>query len=112
MRVSALKSTRARFCIAIALAHAAAACSGGEGPRPDAAIETIAFAPGQGAVHGFVDAMHLDGESALVVDYKSNLLGDQSPTLATRKREGASMAGFPGGEGSDAMRQRFLEGTR
>jgi hypothetical protein len=52
---------------------------------------------------------------------KSNLLGDQSPTLATRKREGASMAGFPGGEsmsgfpggeGADVMRQRFLEGAR
>jgi hypothetical protein len=56
MRVSALKSTRARFCIAIALAHAAAACSGGEAPQPDAAIENVAFAPGQGAVHGFVDA--------------------------------------------------------
>jgi ATP-dependent helicase/nuclease subunit A len=30
-------------------------------------------------LHGFVDAMHLDGESALVVDYKTNLLGDASP---------------------------------
>jgi hypothetical protein len=43
---------------------------------------------------------------------KSTLLGDQSPTLATRKREGASMTGFPGGAGSHAMRQRFREGTR
>ncbi|HET8605827.1 MAG TPA: 3'-5' exonuclease, partial [Gaiellaceae bacterium] len=30
-------------------------------------------------LHGFVDAMHLDGESALVVDYKTNLLGEASP---------------------------------
>jgi ATP-dependent exoDNAse (exonuclease V) beta subunit len=30
-------------------------------------------------LHGFVDAMHLDGETALVVDYKTNLLGDASP---------------------------------
>jgi ATP-dependent helicase/nuclease subunit A len=30
-------------------------------------------------LHGFVDAMHLDGENALVVDYKTNLLGDASP---------------------------------
>ena len=30
-------------------------------------------------LHGFVDAMHLDGEEALVVDYKTNLLGDASP---------------------------------
>jgi PD-(D/E)XK nuclease superfamily len=30
-------------------------------------------------LHGFVDAMHLDGEDALVVDYKTNLLGDAAP---------------------------------
>jgi hypothetical protein len=30
-------------------------------------------------LHGFVDAMHLDGEEALVVDYKTNLLGDAAP---------------------------------
>ncbi|HZS24925.1 MAG TPA: UvrD-helicase domain-containing protein [Gaiellaceae bacterium] len=30
-------------------------------------------------LHGFVDAMHLDGTRALVVDYKTNLLGDASP---------------------------------
>jgi ATP-dependent exoDNAse (exonuclease V) beta subunit len=30
-------------------------------------------------LHGFVDAMHLDGESALVVDYKTNLLEEASP---------------------------------
>jgi ATP-dependent exoDNAse (exonuclease V) beta subunit len=30
-------------------------------------------------LHGFVDAMHLDGENALVVDYKTNLLGEASP---------------------------------
>ena len=27
-------------------------------------------------LHGFVDAMHLDGSRALVVDYKTNLIGD------------------------------------
>jgi hypothetical protein len=43
-----------RFCIAIALA--AVACGEGEAPRPDAAVENVAFAPGQGAVHGYVDA--------------------------------------------------------
>jgi ATP-dependent exoDNAse (exonuclease V) beta subunit len=30
-------------------------------------------------LHGFVDAMHLAGEDAIVVDYKTNLLGDASP---------------------------------
>jgi len=30
-------------------------------------------------LHGFVDAMRLDGPEALVVDYKTNLLGDASP---------------------------------
>jgi ATP-dependent helicase/nuclease subunit A len=30
-------------------------------------------------LHGFVDAMHLDGPRALVVDYKTNLLGEDSP---------------------------------
>jgi ATP-dependent helicase/nuclease subunit A len=30
-------------------------------------------------LHGFVDAMHLDGEDGFVVDYKTNLLGDASP---------------------------------
>ena len=30
-------------------------------------------------LHGFVDAMHLDGDDALVVDYKTNLLGEASP---------------------------------
>jgi ATP-dependent exoDNAse (exonuclease V) beta subunit len=30
-------------------------------------------------LHGFVDAMHLAGPDALVVDYKTNLLGDASP---------------------------------
>jgi ATP-dependent exoDNAse (exonuclease V) beta subunit len=30
-------------------------------------------------LHGFVDAMHLDGAQALVVDYKTNLLGESSP---------------------------------
>ena len=30
-------------------------------------------------LHGFVDAMHVDGADALVVDYKTNLLGDTSP---------------------------------
>ncbi|MHB8469418.1 MAG: UvrD-helicase domain-containing protein [Gaiellaceae bacterium] len=30
-------------------------------------------------LHGFIDAMHLDGTKALVVDYKTNLLGDQPP---------------------------------
>jgi ATP-dependent helicase/nuclease subunit A len=30
-------------------------------------------------LHGFVDAMHLDGLRALVVDYKTNLLGEASP---------------------------------
>lgn len=56
MRVQALTFHRTRFCIAIALAHAAVSCAGGEPGRPDAAIENVAFAPGQGAVHGFVDA--------------------------------------------------------
>ena len=30
-------------------------------------------------LHGFVDVMHLDGPRALVVDYKTNLIGDSSP---------------------------------
>jgi len=30
-------------------------------------------------LHGFVDAMHLEGSRALVVDYKTNLLGESSP---------------------------------
>jgi ATP-dependent helicase/nuclease subunit A len=30
-------------------------------------------------LHGFVDAMHFDGPRALVVDYKTNLLGEASP---------------------------------
>jgi ATP-dependent helicase/nuclease subunit A len=30
-------------------------------------------------LHGFVDAMHLDGPRALVVDYKTNVIGDSSP---------------------------------
>jgi len=31
-------------------------------------------------LHGFVDAMHLDGTNAVVVDYKTNQVGDTSPT--------------------------------
>ncbi|MES1246307.1 MAG: UvrD-helicase domain-containing protein [Actinomycetota bacterium] len=30
-------------------------------------------------LHGFVDAMHLDGPEAVVVDYKTNLLGEATP---------------------------------
>jgi ATP-dependent exoDNAse (exonuclease V) beta subunit len=30
-------------------------------------------------LHGFVDALHLDGDQAFVVDYKTNELGDASP---------------------------------
>jgi hypothetical protein len=30
-------------------------------------------------LHGFVDAMHLSGDDALVVDYKTNLIGESSP---------------------------------
>ncbi len=30
-------------------------------------------------LHGFVDVMHLDGANALVVDYKTNQIGDSSP---------------------------------
>jgi ATP-dependent exoDNAse (exonuclease V) beta subunit len=30
-------------------------------------------------LHGFVDAMHLDGSRALVVDYKTNQIGESSP---------------------------------
>ncbi len=30
-------------------------------------------------LHGFVDAMHLDGSTAIVVDYKTNQIGDASP---------------------------------
>jgi ATP-dependent helicase/nuclease subunit A len=30
-------------------------------------------------LHGFLDVLHLDGDRALVVDYKTNLLGDASP---------------------------------
>src|SRR5262249_27823037 len=30
-------------------------------------------------LHGFIDAMHLDGTHAVVVDYKTNLLGEASP---------------------------------
>jgi RecB family exonuclease len=30
-------------------------------------------------LHGFVDVMHLDGPRALVVDYKTNLIGDSTP---------------------------------
>jgi predicted CXXCH cytochrome family protein len=43
---------------------------------------------------------------------KSNSLGDQSPSLATRKREGASLERFPGGSEAAEMRRRSLEGTR
>src|ERR1043166_755852 len=55
MRVQALTFHRTHLCIAIALAHAAVSCAGGK-PSPDAAVENVAFAPGQGAVHGFIDA--------------------------------------------------------
>jgi hypothetical protein len=30
-------------------------------------------------LHGYVDAMHLDGTRALVVDYKTNFIGESSP---------------------------------
>jgi len=30
-------------------------------------------------LHGFVDALHLDGDDAFVVDYKTNELGEASP---------------------------------
>jgi ATP-dependent exoDNAse (exonuclease V) beta subunit len=30
-------------------------------------------------LHGFIDAMHLEGTRALVLDYKTNLLGESSP---------------------------------
>jgi ATP-dependent exoDNAse (exonuclease V) beta subunit len=30
-------------------------------------------------LHGYIDAMHLDGARALVLDYKTNLLGESSP---------------------------------
>jgi ATP-dependent helicase/nuclease subunit A len=30
-------------------------------------------------LHGYIDAMHLDGTRALVLDYKTNLIGDSSP---------------------------------
>src|SRR5260221_255177 len=30
-------------------------------------------------LHGFVDVMHLDGTRALVVDYKTNMIGDSTP---------------------------------
>ena len=30
-------------------------------------------------VHGYIDVFHLDGKRALVVDYKTNLIGDSSP---------------------------------
>jgi ATP-dependent helicase/nuclease subunit A len=30
-------------------------------------------------LHGFLDVLHLDGDRALVVDYKTNLLGDATP---------------------------------
>src|SRR4029078_9703297 len=30
-------------------------------------------------LHGFVDALHLDGDEAVVVDYKTNELGDAPP---------------------------------
>ena len=30
-------------------------------------------------LHGFVDVLHLDGPRALVVDYKTNLLGESAP---------------------------------
>jgi ATP-dependent helicase/nuclease subunit A len=30
-------------------------------------------------LHGYLDVLHLDGPRALVVDYKTNLLGDRSP---------------------------------
>jgi ATP-dependent helicase/nuclease subunit A len=30
-------------------------------------------------LHGFVDVLHLDGTRALVVDYKTNLLGESAP---------------------------------
>jgi hypothetical protein len=53
-RREAGRATRA-LCTAVALAGALAACDG-SGDAPDAGIEPIAFAPGQGAVHGYVDA--------------------------------------------------------
>ena len=30
-------------------------------------------------LHGYLDALHLDGKRALVLDYKTNVLGDASP---------------------------------
>ena len=30
-------------------------------------------------LHGYLDVLHLDGKNALVVDYKTNLIGDSSP---------------------------------
>jgi hypothetical protein len=37
-------------------------------------------------------------------------LGNQSPTLESRRREGASLTDFPGGTQTDGMRLLFLEG--
>jgi ATP-dependent exoDNAse (exonuclease V) beta subunit len=39
-------------------------------------------------LHGFVDALHLDGDEALVVDYKTNELGDVSPEEIVEEKYG------------------------
>jgi hypothetical protein len=39
-------------------------------------------------------------------------LGNEGPTLATRRREGASLVGFPGGKDAGDMRARFLGEAR
>jgi ATP-dependent exoDNAse (exonuclease V) beta subunit len=64
-------------------AYVAAYC-GSELARHVAALEGVqkerhfTFEHDGVLLHGFVDALHLDGTRALVVDYKTNLLGESS----------------------------------
>jgi len=65
-------------------------------------------------LHGFVDAMHLDGEAALVVDYKTNLLGDASPAEIVDddyhlQRLVYALACFRAGAGRVEVVYHFLE---
>jgi ATP-dependent helicase/nuclease subunit A len=55
------------------LAHRLASLRGAGSERP------FAFVHDGVRIHGFVDVLHRDGPRALVVDFKTNLLGESSP---------------------------------
>ena len=65
-------------------------------------------------LHGFVDAMHLDGETALVVDYKTNMIGESSPAEIVEEDYGLqrlvyALACFRAGAESVEVVYHFLE---